>query len=280
VRDLTPVKKALSTPYAAPLRRLYHALVAGQLAAIAGVDRVRFRRREDPAVLGNQVTVVAKTFLRPRIATRMVRSLRRAFPGRIILADDSPVPMRPPDDRTDVIGMPFNSGVTRGRNAAIDRVRTPYVLVTDDDVVFTRGSGLSYAYHYLEAHPHVDAVCALLIEVPRWYYVPPTSVDAHLFPGHLPPLREFGEQIGGLPVVAQGSSTYLARTDALRTVRYDENIRMLDHRDFFSLACGRMVFVQATEFTAFHARTPLNAAYMAHRNDINKDRIYLGKKWG
>jgi beta-1,4-N-acetylgalactosaminyltransferase 2 len=118
-----------------------------------------------------------------------------------------------------------------------------------------------------------------VIQLPRWYHVPYTGGFDGLFPGHLPPLREAGELIGGLPVVAKGPSTYLARTESLRKVRYDENIRMLDHHDFFSSACGRMVFVQATEFVAFHARTPLNAAYMAHRNDIRKDKIYLGTKW-
>jgi beta-1,4-N-acetylgalactosaminyltransferase 2 len=230
--DAGRVKRAMLTPYGAPLRFVHTATVRAQLVVVGAVDRWRYRRREDPAWLADEVTVAAKTFLRPRTAARMVRSLRRVFPGRIVIADDSPKPMSPPDGRVEIVAMPFNSGVSRGRNAALDRVRTPYVLVTDDDAVFTRGSGLADALRFLQAHPEVDAVCAVIVELPRWYTVTYGRAEKELFPGHLPPRVPFGELIGGLPVVPKAPQTYLARTEALRTVRYDENIRLVYLRDF------------------------------------------------
>jgi hypothetical protein len=273
------VKRAMLTPYGAPLRLAHTGAVRAQLTAVGGLDRWRFRRRPDPGWLADEITVAAKTFLRPRTARRMVRSLRRVFPGRIVIADDSPEPMSPPDDSTEIVAMPFNSGVSRGRNAALDQVRTPYVLVTDDDAVFTRGSGLADALRFLQQHPEVDAVCAVIVELPRWYTVTYTRAEEELFPGHLPPRVPFGELIGGLPVVPKAPQTYLARTEALRSVRYDENLRMVDHRDFYSAACGRLVFVQDPRFVAFHARTPFDRTYTAYREDVAADLDYLRHKW-
>jgi hypothetical protein len=272
-------KRLMMGPYGAPVRLAHRTAVRSQLGAVATVDRVKVRRdpeRDD--WLAERLTVTAKTFLRPATARRFVRTTRRAFTGRIVLADDSPEPMAPPDDRTTVLGLPFNSGVAVGRNAAIAAATTPYVMVADDDVVMTAGTDLAGAVRFLEENPDADALCATLIELPRWYTWP-YGDERELFPGHLPPKRPFGEQLGGLPVVMKGPQVYIARTDRLREVPYDENIRMVDHRDFFTSASGRLVFVSSPQLVAFHARTPFNAKYVSYREDVNADLSYLARKW-
>ncbi len=272
-------KRLMLGPYGAPLRLAHRATVRSQLGAVAALDRLKVRRdREQDDWLAERLTVTAKTFLRPATARRFVRTTRRAFTGRIVLADDSPEPMAAPDGRTTVLGLPFNSGVAVGRNAAIAAVTTPYVMVTDDDVVMTAGTDLAGAVAFLEEHPEADAVCATLIELPRWYTWP-YGDERELFPGHLAPLRPPGDAIGGLPVVMKGPQVYVARTDRLREVPYDENIRMVDHRDFFSSASGRLVFVSAPQLVAFHARTPFDQKYTSYRDDVAKDLAYLGRKW-
>jgi beta-1,4-N-acetylgalactosaminyltransferase 2 len=272
-------KQLMMGPYGAPLRLAHRAVVRGQLGTLAAVDRVRVRRdRERDDWLAGQLTLTAKTFLRPDTARRFVRTARRTFTGPIVLADDSPEPMPAPDARTTVLALPFNSGVAVGRNAAIAAVSTPYVMVSDDDVVMTAGTDLAGAVQYLEEHPEADAVCTTLVELPRWYTWS-YGDERELFPGHLPPLRRFGEDIGGLPVVMKGPQVYVARTAKLRQVPYDENLRMVDHRDFFSRAAGRLVFVSAPQLVAFHARTPFDKTYASYREDVNADLAYLGRKW-
>lgn len=272
-------KRAMMGPYGAPLRWAHRAAVRTQLGTMGAIGRVRVRRSAArDAWLAERLTITAKTFLRPATAERMVRTARAAFTGRIVIADDSPTPMAPPDDRTTVLALPFNSGVATGRNAAIAAVTTPYVMVTDDDAVFTRGTDLAAAVSYLEDNPEVDAICATLVELPRWY-VWAYGDEGELFPGHLPPLRPFGEVVDGLPVVLKGPQVYLARTERLREVPYDEQLRMVDHKDFFSRACGRLVFVRAPGLVLFHARTPFDAAYTSYREDTAPDLAYLGRKW-
>ena len=92
-------KRLMLGPYGAPLRLAHRATVRSQLGAVAALDRLKVRRdREQDDWLAERLTVTAKTFLRPATARRFVRTTRRTFTGRIVLADDSPVPVVAPDD--------------------------------------------------------------------------------------------------------------------------------------------------------------------------------------
>jgi beta-1,4-N-acetylgalactosaminyltransferase 2 len=279
VSSVERAKALMMGPYGAPVRLAHRGVVRSQLGVAGAVDRMR--TRHDPGTddwLAQQLTVTVKTFLRPATARRFVRGARSTFTGRIVVADDSPEPMGAPDERTSVLAMPFNSGVTVGRNAAIAAVGTPYVMVCDDDVVMTAATDLAGAVAFLEEHPEADAVCATLIELPRWYTLT-YGDERELFPGHRPPLLPHGAHVGGLPVLMKGPPMYVARTDRLRRVPYDEKIRMVDHRDFFSSASGRLVFVMAPELVAFHARTPFDKKYTSDREDVARDMAYLARKW-
>jgi hypothetical protein len=260
------------------VRVAHGTVVSAQLVVVGAVDSVRCRGQEEPEWLADKLTIAAKTFLRPTTARRLVTSARRVFSGSIVIADDSPVPMAPPDSGTEVVPLPFNSGVAIGRNAALARVHTPYTLITDDDVVFTKATRIAQAVDYLEANPRVDGVCAMLIELPRWYTK--DVRDYPLFKGAKPALLPVGSSVGGLPVILMGPQIFVGRTESLRSVPYDENIRMTEHRDFFSMASGRLVFVQDPAMGVFHARTPFNREYARFRRDTEADAAYLGTKWG
>ena len=101
-----------------------------------------------------------------------------------------------------------------------------------------------------------------------------------LYPGAAPPRRPYGELIGDLPVVAKVRNVFLARTDAIVGIRWDERLRRVEHRDFFSRASGRLVCVQADGIRAYHARTPFDAEYLAHRTDTQESLATLGQIWG
>ncbi|MEO5609103.1 MAG: glycosyltransferase family A protein [Ornithinibacter sp.] len=280
--DVRRLKAHLLGPQGGPLRVVYRAATVAQLAGVRALDRlgaVQGGRVDagERAESARRVTVIAKTFERPKVADRLVRTLRRVFDGRILIADDSRTPMTSTDALVDVIPLPFNSGVAIGRNAALDAVDTDYVLVTDDDIVFTAGSDIDAARRHLDEHPEIDMIGFLLVEVPRWRAID-TGPDA-LFPGHREPLRRWGELVGGLPVRYKIAQVYLARTEAVRRVRWDPAIRMVDHRDFFSRAAGEIVVVVAQSIRAYHARTPFDAHYTSYRDDTAADLRYLGRVW-
>lgn len=180
------------------LRPLHGALTSTMLFGVGAMDAWRHRGEQPDARLAEDVTIAVKTFERPEAVKRFVRSARRVFDGRIVVADDSREPWRPSEPGVEVVVLPFNFGVTRGRNAALARVETPYVIVGDDDLVFTHGTDWARALDYLERNPEVDAVAPILVEVPRWYTI--VFYDDQLFAKRKTPLREPGEVIDGLPV--------------------------------------------------------------------------------
>ncbi len=277
--DTQQVKRVMRGRFGGPLRLAYRGAERAQVAVVRRVDRAQFGRltSEERAEVARRVTMTVKTFERPDVLRRCLASVRTVFDGRIVVADDSRTAVSGLGDNIDVIPMPFNSGVSVGRNAALDAVETEFVFVTDDDVVFTAASDIVAAMNFLDDHPDVDLVALTRVDLPRWRAVG-AGADA-LFPGAAEPLVPFGTLIGGLPVVPKTPQLYLARTPSIQAVRWDERLRMVDHRDFFSRASGKLVSVQAQTIRAYHMRTPFDPFYNAYREDVAADLNTLASIW-
>lgn len=277
--DTQQVKRAMRGRFGGPLRAVYHYAERIQLSVMRRVDRAQFGQAsaEERAEVARRVTMTIKTFERPDVLRRCLASARTSFDGRIVVADDSRVPAVGLGDGVEVIAMPFNSGVSAGRNAALDSVRTEFVFVTDDDIVFTAASDIVAAMNFLDDHPDVDLVALTRVDLPRWRAVA-AGADA-LFAGAAAPKVPFGTLIDGLPVVPKTPQLYLARTASIQQVRWDERLRMVDHRDFFSRASGTLVSVQAESIRAYHMRTPFDPFYNAYREDVAADLQRLATIW-
>jgi len=91
----------------------------------------------------SNVTAVIKTFERPHKLQRLLKSIKRTFPDlKIIVVDDSLHPIALKDENIRLITLPFDSGVSAGRAAGLDKVKTPYVINIDDDFIFSRKTRL------------------------------------------------------------------------------------------------------------------------------------------
>src|SRR5262249_48067864 len=83
----------------------------------------------------SKTTIIIKTFQPPACLDRAIRSIRKYYPKvHIIVADDGFEPALRND--VEYIRLPTDVGVSAGRNALLERVKTPYFLLTDDDVEF------------------------------------------------------------------------------------------------------------------------------------------------
>lgn len=84
----------------------------------------------------HELTAIIKTFERPACLDRLIRSLRQHYPRlRVVVADDGFQPS--PRDDVDYVRLPPDIGLSAGRNALLDQVRTEYFLLLDDDLKFT-----------------------------------------------------------------------------------------------------------------------------------------------
>lgn len=279
--DIQRVKRLMRGRFGAPLRLAYTGAERAELAVLAAVDRARSNdfTTAERAEVAHRVTMTVKTFERPRVLRRCLASARLVFDGRIVVADDSREPVTDVGENVDVLALPFNAGVSVGRNAALDEVRTEFVFVSDDDIVFTVASDMVAAMNFLDDHPEVDIVALTLVDLPRLRAVARHGEGA-LFHGAKPPKIPYGTLIEGQPVVSKTPQLYLARTASIQKVRWDERLRMVDHRDFFSRAAGVLVSVQATTIHAYHLRTPFAPFYTAHREDVAGDLQTLARLWG
>jgi GT2 family glycosyltransferase len=85
----------------------------------------------------SQMTAIIKTFQRPKSLDRLIRSIRRFYPQlKIAVADDGISPS--PREDVDYLRLRPDVGLSAGRNALLRYIQTPYFLLLDDDLEFTR----------------------------------------------------------------------------------------------------------------------------------------------
>jgi len=253
---------------------LYTLLVKAELFAVRLFDGRR-RSATTPRI-DAKLTAVIKTFERPETARRLLRSMRRLYPGlRVLVADDSRNPSA--FEGAETIVLPYDSGVSAGRQKALEAVKTPYLLLLDDDFVFYRKTALEAAIEAMESHPEIDIMGGAVINLPSYRAF--DYAEASLHPTDAAPLRPAGTEVGGFRVYDKVPNFYIARTERLKLVGWDERIKRLDHADFFTRARGVLLTVFNPSFKVLHAQTPFNRPYMQKRTDLAMDRVVLFSKY-
>lgn len=229
------------------------------------------------------VTIIFKSFERQKMAKRLYRNIQSFYPGvRVIITDDSSKQFDLQGDSLHVIQLPFNSGLSYGLNRALEKVETPYVMRMDDDELLTVKTCLGAQVKFLEMHPEVDLVgfCTLTAircknpdeEVSRFTSFSMKGAPKPLLIPHMTQIDGKHFVMGKVP------NLYVARTDKVRSIGWDENIRMMDHQDFFWRAAGNLVSVIALGTAVFHYHNPFQRHYQKYRQDVEEDKNYIAKK--
>ena len=239
--------------------------------------------QEEVEFVRENVTVIFKSFERQKMAKRLYENLQKYYPGvRVVIADDSRKPLDLQGDSLTIIQLPFNSGLSYGLNQALERVDTPYVMRMDDDELLTVRTRLGKQVEFLERYSEIDIVgfCVLtaircqnpdeavseftrfsMKDAPKPLLIPHmTRVDGNHF------------------VMGKVPNVYVARTDKIRSIGWDSNIRMMDHQDFFWRASGNLVTTIALGTAVFHYHNPFDRYYQRFRQDYRVIRSILLKK--
>lgn len=237
---------------------------------------------EDRKLVRENVTFLFKSFERQKLAAGLCRNISRMYPGvRIIVADDSREPLESDLNNVQVIHLPFNSGLSAGLKAALNEVQTPYLVRMDDDELLTIRTNLHRELRYLQEHSELDLIgfgftTAIRCRDARRcfddYYqkTMPTSKETKI---------PHGTQLDDNHVVFEKTANiYVARTDKIRQVGFDENIKVIDHHDFFLRAQGIITSAAALDTVVFHRHNPYDRHYYRYRSDYLDDLIYLRNK--
>lgn len=103
---------------------------------------------------------------------------------------------------------------------------------------------------------------------------------ASLFAYRGQPRVRQGTLIDGLPVAYKVPNFYVARTEAVRRIGYDDRLKRLDHNDFFTAAYGELVCVIDHRMVCLHAHSYFDGHYQSFRTDTAADSRLLSDKWG
>lgn len=183
-----------------------------------------------------EVSIIIKTFERPRILDRLLKSILSspAAGCSILIADDS---LRPAAN--DLFGrenvqyfkLPYDSGLSYGRNYLVERVTTPYCVLLDDDFFFIPATRLDIFLDIVK-YKGFD-LAAGKYDGPQWG---PGAGNIELAHGNLSikmgaPPRSMSN---GLPVYDFTNNFFLAKTETLKDVPWDNRFKIYgEHTDFF-----------------------------------------------
>lgn len=108
------------------------------------------------------ISILIKTFERKGSLVRLLRSLENvACRLPLLIADDSRHPYKKeiissfPSLNISYHTLPFDSGLSAGRNALLEKTRTPFFLLFDDDFAWHKNTNLSAALKMMEEE-HLD----------------------------------------------------------------------------------------------------------------------------
>ena len=188
------------------------------------------------------VTFGIKTLLRPRALKRLLDSVYKFYPGmRCIIVDDSREPSLdssyPHWQHIQYINLPFDVGLGAGRNAMIDATDTKYCLYLDDDFILCEQSKIEQFKAILDAGI-ADIVGGQVRDGKRlrkYHGLLAKKGDALVY-------TRADKGSGVLTVdgvelkyflVDITLNFFLGRTDMLRKVRWDADLKINTHTQFF-----------------------------------------------
>jgi GT2 family glycosyltransferase len=184
-----------------------------------------------------QLTAIIKTFQRPRALERLIRSIRRFYPQlAIAVADDGVTPS--PRSDVDYLRLPVDVGLSAGRNALLRHIRTPYFLLLDDDLEFTRRTRIDRLFD-LVASDAVDIAAGDYYRCKRkflvvWRRWQPFHGTFRFSDGDLQLRHETHAIKSTFELCDVVHNFFVARTaDVLELGGWDDELKLNEHVEFF-----------------------------------------------
>ena len=179
----------------------------------------------------SDLSVIIKTFERPESLRQTVESVQKHLPDvPILIADDSRKPQVVPG--ATVFPMPFDSGLSAGRNLLLSKVETKFFLLLDDDWLLTDSCRIPSMVEYLLLH-QLDIVAGDLFWSKRNCRVPYNGMLERTDDGYLRWINGHHKKLGELFIYDIVDNFFVGRTASVSKVLWDEDLKVGEHEDFF-----------------------------------------------
>lgn len=182
----------------------------------------------------NNCTIIIKTFLRPTCLLKVLKSIRFFYQSiRIIVADDSTDAIKKENDRIIAkfgrctkINLPFDSGLSAGRNSLIDKVTTPFFITFDDDFVVTKSTKLYELYNLISTTNGIDILAGIVNDGTIAY-----NHDLKMNGKHLKFIENKRNTKSSYKYCDVVLNFFIAKKDI--RVRWNPQLKVAEHWDFF-----------------------------------------------
>jgi len=235
----------------------------------------------------DQVSIVVKTFERPDLIKRCVRSVRTLHPKlRVIVADDSQDTVHFENDPyTTVLPLPYDSGISFGRNRALEQVTTPYYILVDDDHCFEPDSNIEGLLLLLESSDF-DIVAMRMIDYRNGkhysrgelVFAGTMEIDEGLFRHTVGANRGYHDDY---PLYDLVLNCYIAKKASTSCLTFDENIKIgKEHGDYFLQAKNKGLKITVAKDAYIHHRPVYSDGYKKFRKRSDDYSTYFFNKYG
>jgi len=222
-----------------------------------------------------QTTLLIKSFLRKECVEALVSSIRKYYKNiKIVIVDDSDLVFNFNDINIDIYNIKFDSGISVGRNYGIDRINTKYFVLLDDDFVFTSDTKIHLLYQTIESSD-LDILGGAVIENSRYL-----SYNGNFFineENNTLELRKLNLQKEVLTVCDIIPNFFIAKTEKIKEIRWDDCLKVAEHAAFFYKCKGRAK-VGYTNIASINHCQKSNKNYHEYRKrSMEYFKIWLNK---
>ena len=197
----------------------------------------------EPSPELRNLTLLIKTHARPQCLQALLASIDKHYGScgsdlTILIADDSALPRS-----YNLVGRNtihfywFNReiGLSGGRNFLVERTATKYVMLLDDDFIFTSKTDLRKAVELISTTPHKIIGGVVIDKGSRWRYNGNFYIEDGIF--HIEARKRFPKRNTVLSCQIL-LNFFIADRKTLLSVPWDERLRMEEHWVFF-IDCKR-----------------------------------------
>lgn len=215
------------------------------------------QNKEEVLTMQN-VTFIIKTFERPSCIKRLVKSIYKKYPdASVLIADDSASTCKEylenkySDKSLEVFELEKDQGLSFGRNYLVDRVKTKYFVLLDDDFVFDSKTDIQAGLDLIEENDldilggyirnycmedgfvsYVKLAIQNLIKYEKSAnYMGSFSFDEDERKLYVKRIRNEFPEYKETDIVL---NFFIAKTDVIRTInRWDDELKLQEHTAFF-----------------------------------------------
>lgn len=213
----------------------------------------------------DKITAVIKTFERSNKLYSLLDSIKKYYPKmKIIIVDDSQEDKNIVQENIKYFKLPFDIGLSAGRNFAINNIDTEYFLLLDDDYLFNEETKIETFYNILE-NTNLDLVGGDV----RYLNGRMMQYDGILYLDNKRILhckKDYYQIKNDYKVCDIVLNFFLARTKVIKEIGgWDERLKLAEHTAFFWKHKGKIKVAYTNKVLILHdpERT---GDYIAYRN--------------